>query len=80
MAKKRKNQIAGQFLARPGHWSRAQPAGAEPVPHLALMRIEVEQISHGGAENGKLPITYKQFEEWGTSPFFVACALRGFRH
>lgn len=46
------------------------------VAHLALTRLEVEHMDHGGAENGKLPTTYQQFEEWGIHPRFVASALR----
>ena len=46
------------------------------VAHLALTRLEVEHMDHGGAENGRLPTTYQQFEEWGIHPRFVASALR----
>jgi hypothetical protein len=42
----------------------------------SLTRLEVEHMDHGGAENGKLPVTYLQFEEWGIHPNFVASALR----
>jgi hypothetical protein len=77
MAKMRKNQIAGQFLARPRQLVESPALRVLNLSaHLALMRIEVEHMSQGGAENGKLLITYKQFEEWGIHSRFVASALR----
>jgi hypothetical protein len=44
--------------------------------HQLLMRIEVEHLSHGGAENGRLPVTYLQFEEWAVRRHSVAGAIR----
>lgn len=44
--------------------------------HQLLMRIEVEHLSHGGAENGRLPVTYHQFEVWGVRRHSVAGAIR----
>ena len=33
-------------------------------------------MAHGGAENGKLPVTYRDFEEWGVHCNTVAGAIR----
>jgi hypothetical protein len=33
-------------------------------------------MAHGGAENGKLPITYVDFEKWGVRPDSIAGAIR----
>jgi hypothetical protein len=44
--------------------------------HRILARIEIEHGHHGGKENGKLPVTFDNFEEYGMSPKSVAPALR----
>jgi hypothetical protein len=42
----------------------------------ALYRIEVELSNHGGNENGELPVTFQQFEEWGVRRHSIASAIR----
>jgi hypothetical protein len=77
MAKKKPSQIAGQWVSRPRQLTESPAMRVlSKVAHLALMRIEVEHMSHGGAQNGRLPITYIQFEDWGIHPNYVASALR----
>src|SRR5665213_204875 len=44
--------------------------------HRILARIEIEHGHHGGKENGKLPVRFDDFEEYGISPKCVAPALR----
>jgi hypothetical protein len=44
--------------------------------HRVLARIEIEHGHHGGKENGRLPVTFDNFEEYGMSPKSVAPALR----
>ena len=44
--------------------------------HRALSRIEVEHAHHGGEANGKLPVTYEHFEEYGMDRHAIAPALR----
>jgi hypothetical protein len=44
--------------------------------HRVLARIEIEHGHHGGKENGRLPVTFDNFEEYGISPKSVAPALR----
>jgi hypothetical protein len=46
------------------------------VERRALDRIELEHMAHGGAENGKLPVTYVDFEKWGVRPDSIAGAIR----
>jgi len=41
-----------------------------------LARIELEHASHGGAENGSLRVTYKNFEEYGVHFRAIAPAIR----
>jgi hypothetical protein len=44
--------------------------------HQALSRIEIEHMNHGGFDNGKLPVTYEQFIEYGLHRRSIAPALR----
>ena len=44
--------------------------------HGALSRIEVGHAHHGGEDNGKLPVTYEHFEEYGMDRHAIAPALR----
>jgi hypothetical protein len=74
---KRRTAIAGQFIARPRQlidspvlWVLSLAA------HRALIRIELEHMAHGGSENGKLPVTYKDLERCGIHPNAIAPALR----
>jgi hypothetical protein len=44
--------------------------------HRILARIEIEHGHHGGKENGRLPVTFDNFEDYGISPKSVAPGLR----
>ena len=44
--------------------------------HRVLARIEIELKRHGGDDNGKLPITYEQFVEYGIHRHAIAPAIR----
>lgn len=41
-----------------------------------LDRIELENMYHGGAENGQLPVTYEDFENYGIDRGSIAPAMR----
>jgi hypothetical protein len=41
-----------------------------------LDRIEIEHAHHGGAENGRLPVTYEHFIEYGLHRRMIAPAIR----
>jgi hypothetical protein len=41
-----------------------------------MHRIELEHMNHGGAENGRLQVTYDQFVEYGIDRKVVAPAIR----
>ena len=43
---------------------------------LAMRRLEAEHMAHGAAENGRLQVTRRQFEEWGIHRDGIAPALR----
>jgi hypothetical protein len=73
----RRNQIAGQFTARPilmleSPAYRALSRGA----HQVLARIEIEHAHHGGTENGVLPVAYDHFVEYGLHRHAIAPAIR----
>jgi hypothetical protein len=76
-APKRKNWIGRQFAPRPIEMLESP---AMRVLTLAerrgLDRIEIEHAHHGGAHNGKLPITYADFERFGLHPNAVAPSVR----
>src|SRR5262249_15723448 len=43
--------------------------------HRILARVEIELAKHGGNENGKLPVTYEHFIEYGIHKDSVAPAI-----
>jgi hypothetical protein len=78
MANRRKrNQIAGQFIVHPKQMIESPAWRALSLAaRRALDRIEIEHMSHGGAENGKLPVTYQDFENYGVRRHSIASAIR----
>jgi hypothetical protein len=74
---KRKNKINGAFA-----WQTIEmlESAAWAVLSLSarrvLNRVEVELAHHGGEENGKLPVTYEHFAEYGLHRHAVAPAIR----
>ena len=69
--KKRKpshGKIAGQFAPRTIEMLRA-PAFCvlSLTGHRILARIEIELANHGGRDNGKLPVTFADLRNFGTS-------------
>lgn len=76
-AGKRKNAIDGQFVARPRDMNACPAMRVLSLAALrALSRIEEEHMAHGGYENGKLPVTYRDFENWKVRPDTIASAIR----
>jgi hypothetical protein len=77
MARRRRTSIAGQWVAhridmiQSPAW-RALSLSARRV----LDRIEIEHAAHGGAENGRLPVTYDDFVRYGIHRHAVAPAIR----
>jgi hypothetical protein len=73
----RRNRIAGQFAARPIEMLESPAYRVLSLAaHRVLARIEIELAHHGGRDNGKLPVTYEQFIEYGTDRHSVAPAIR----
>jgi hypothetical protein len=74
---RRKNRIAGQFSARTIEMMEAPAFQVLSLTgHRILDRIEIEHAHHGGNDNGKLPVTFDQFVEYGIHRHTVAPALR----
>jgi hypothetical protein len=71
------SRIDGQFSARtiemldsPAHRVLSRAA------HHVLARIEIEHGRHGGKDNGRLPVTFDQFVEYGIHRQAIAPAIR----
>jgi hypothetical protein len=73
----RRNPIASQFM-----WLsiEALRSAAYRVMSLSgrrvLDRIQIEHASHGGQENGKLPVTFRDFHDYGMHWSAIAPAIR----
>ena len=71
------NKISGQFSARLIDMLKSPAWRALSLSaHRLLDRIEIEHASHGGTENGNLPVTYDDFESYGIHRHAVAPAMR----
>ena len=77
MVVKRRNSIDGQFAA---HTIEMIKSPAWSVLSLSarrvLDRIEIERADHGGNDNGRLPVTYDDFERYGIHRHSIAAAIR----
>jgi hypothetical protein len=76
MSKKR-NRLGGQWsprliemLASPAYRVLSMSA------HRVISRIEIEHASHGGNENGSLPVTKQDFMDYGMDHDAIAPAIR----
>jgi hypothetical protein len=64
--KSRRNSFSGQFSGRliemmeSDAWRALSLAGRRVID-----RVEIEHGHHGGTDNGKLPVTFDQFCEYG---------------
>jgi hypothetical protein len=70
-------KIQGQFAARTiemmeSHAFRMLSLSARRV----LDRLEIELAHHGGQDNGKLPVTYEHFHEYGIHRHAIAPGIR----
>src|SRR6516165_8922526 len=74
---KRRNSIDGQFAP---HTIEMIKSPAWSVLSLSarrvLDRIEIEHADHGGNDNGRLPVTYDDFERYGIHRHAIGPAIR----
>jgi len=73
----RRTRIGGQFVALRIEMLESSAWCALSLSARRLLdRIEIEQAAHGGADNGKLRVTYDNFEEYGIDRHAIGPALR----
>jgi hypothetical protein len=73
----RRTKISGQFAAR--LIEMLESPAFRVLSHSALRvlhRLEIELAHHGGLDNGNLPVTYDDFEEYGIDRHAIAPAIR----
>jgi hypothetical protein len=75
--RRRRNRISGQFAPRLIEMIES-PAFCELSlsARRVLDRLEIELAGHGGTENGKLVVTFNQFQQYGIDRHAIAPALR----
>jgi hypothetical protein len=70
-------KISGQFAPRLVEMLRSPAYRVLSVSaHRVLARIEIELADHGGNDNGRLPVTFDDFEEFGIERHSIAPAIR----
>jgi hypothetical protein len=74
---RRRTAIGEQFAPRTIRMLRSPAWRALTLSaHRILDRVEIEMADHGGTDNGKLPITYDDFERYGVHRHAIAPAIR----
>ena len=77
MTRRRRTTIGGQFVA---HLIEMLESPAFRVLSLSarrvLDRVEIEHAHHGGADNGRLPVTYDDFQRYGIDRHAIGPAIR----
>ncbi len=69
--------ISRPFAPRPVEMLESPPFRVlSRAAHQVLARIEIEFGHHGGKDNGRLPVTYADFEKYGIHSNMIAPALR----
>jgi hypothetical protein len=77
MSIKRRSQITGQFAARTIEMLESPAYRMLSLSaHRIISRIEIELAHHGGKDNGKLPVTYDDFESYGVHRHAIAPAIK----
>lgn len=75
--KTRAKTIEGQFVALPIEMISSPAWRALSLSGLRVIaRVCIELANHGGRDNGKLPVTFDQFEEYGIHRHAIAPAIR----
>jgi hypothetical protein len=72
-----KNKISGQFSYRTIEMMESPAFQVLSLAgHRILARVELELAHHGGNDNGRLPVNYDHFEEYGVHRHSIAAGLR----
>jgi hypothetical protein len=73
----RNGRYSGPFVGRMATMLESPAHRVLSLAALRVMaRIESEHLAHAGTENGRLIVTFRQFEEWGVHRDSVAPAIR----
>jgi hypothetical protein len=73
----RRRRIAEQFSPRTVAMQKSAPYRVlNNSERMMLDRIEIELANHGGKDNGRLPVTSKDFEEYGIRRALIAPSRR----
>ena len=76
-AAKKTTTIRGQFIAHRVEMPESPAWASLPLACRRILdRLEIEHASHGGKENGNLPCTYGDFEDFGIRRKSIADAVR----
>jgi hypothetical protein len=74
---RRRSRISGQFDARLIEMLRSPAYRVLSLAaHRVLDRLVIELAQHGGCENGRLPVTYGHFVEYGLHRHAIGPAIR----
>jgi hypothetical protein len=74
---KKRNKISGQFAARLIEMIESPSYRVLSLSaHRVLSRIEIELAHHGGNDNGRLPVTFENFQKYGIDRHAIAPAIR----
>jgi hypothetical protein len=77
LARRKLNKIDGQFNARLIEMLESPAYRVLSLSaHRVMDRICIELAQHGGNDNGKLPVTYEHFQEYGIDRQAIAPAIR----
>ena len=75
--RQRRTAIGGQFAPRLIEMLEAPAYRVLSLSALRILdRIEIEHAHHGGTDNGKLPVTYDDFEKYGIHRHAIGPAIR----
>jgi hypothetical protein len=76
-SKKRRSSIEGQWAAVTIEMLESPAYRALSLSgHRILARIQIELANHGGKDNGRLPVTYDNFQAYGVDRHAIGPALR----
>ena len=77
MSRNREKSIPGPFAARLVETLEAPAYRVLSLSaHRIISRVEIELGHHGGKDNGRLPVTYEDFERYGIDRGSIAPAIR----
>jgi hypothetical protein len=77
VARRKLNKIDGQFNARLIEMLESPAYRVLSLTaHRVMDRISIELAQHGGNDNGKLPVTYEHFVEYGIHRHAIGPAIR----